>query len=257
MWWKRIVTGLSFAVIIVGVVVAVFYRQIQNRWFNNSSEHVVIVPGYGAPVAGNSSYEQYIQNVADYVVNPANKVDSVIFSGSYSNVSDMSEAEAMNSYFNTVINVENLQQRGIHVYQERCSIVSWQNVSYSSDVLRSHQLQPTIVTLFGDKQRETKLLAYAQYIFNSSITVPHNLSELIHYKRNSMIIDFQGFQFSSVTPSGVDDVKELTELVSAYDPKQSNRVLQARIEDWSNRFHYDVARNLVAKGCEQYRGFIR
>lgn len=246
MWWKKIAVLLFCLVITLGISVARWRVELKQLWLNTTPQHVVIVPGYGAPVVGNNHYEQYIKMVAEYVSNPANAVNVIIFTGSYSTLPDLSEAEAMNSYFNSIVNLSNLQQRGVHVYQERCAIVSWQNMTYSEALLTTQQLQPTKVTIFGDEQRKTKLLSYAQYAFSKTITISDAVS-----------INFIGYTFNSVTPNQLDDVKDLSELVSAYDPKQSNRVLEARIEDWSKRFHYDVARNLVAKGCEQYKGFIR
>jgi hypothetical protein len=87
-----------------------------------AKQHTLIVPGYGAPVAGNDTYEQYIQSVADYVNDTANDVDAVVFTGSYTSREDLSEAEAMNSYFNSIVDTDALLARGVRVYKEECAI---------------------------------------------------------------------------------------------------------------------------------------
>lgn len=206
---------------------------------NQAAYHVVIVPGYGVPVQGNSVYEGYIKKVAAYVDNPNNHVNGMIFSGGYTSSQTVSEAQAMNSYFNSVADLTSLKKRGVQVYQETCSIVTFQNIGYSRDILTAHSIVPAAVTVFGDSSKQNELLAYANAEF-----------------RKTGDVNVQGYDFgSAVLNSTKQDLKDLTTLVGVTSTKISNTVLQQRITQLGTQFHYDVAKNLVAHGCSQFKGF--
>ncbi|MFA5995404.1 MAG: hypothetical protein WC801_03100 [Patescibacteria group bacterium] len=236
---KRVLVILGIIIIIAAIFFVTIGKPVAIKLLNRNTaaEHVVLVPGYGAPVSGNKTYEGYIENVANYVFMKENQVTVVIFTGSYSVLSELSEAEAMNQYFNSSLDITALQQRGVRVYQERCAITSAQNISYSKDLLDEHKIFPERVTIFGDSAHKDKLVATAEYEFSGAS------------------IDFQGYSLGAQA-NLLTDVKDLTELVTGYDSaKNYNKVLQERIKQWSTSYHYDVAANLVAKGCTQYKGF--
>ncbi len=44
-------------------------------------------------------------------------------------------------------------------------------------------------------------------------------------------------------------------MAGAYDTELGNEILEQRINQWTDDFDYDVADNLVAKGCSQFSGF--
>lgn len=232
------------------------YQSAKSLFTDQTQHHTVIVAGYGTPVKGNTTYENYIKAVAVYVNNPQNAVDSVIFSGGYTTKPNLSEAEAMNTYFNTKVDVADLQQRGIHVYKEECSIVSWQNISYSQDLLTRQGITPTQVTLFGDIDRQDKLKSFAVYKFNLAAGVPNDVKEAVNRSLHAVSVDFQGFTFGNAVDNEDErNAKFAAEILGAYDTKIGNKILGERLTAWSSQYSFDVADNLVRHGCSEYSGF--
>lgn len=230
---------------------------VSNINVSSSNEyHVVLVPGYGAPVTGNSTYEEYIEEVAEFVSNQENVVDTIVFTGSYSSLEDTSEAESMNSYFNSIVDIDELLDRGVHVYKEECAILSWQNISNSQELLAEEGITPDSVTIFGDEQREEKLVAFSSIVFNEDIDLPDSASQFFNEGVVYTSIDFHGFDFG-----GTEKEKEeraatfVAEIAGAYDAEVGNQIIALRIDEWTEAFGYDVADNLVEKGCEEYAGF--
>lgn len=222
----------------------------------DGDHHTVIVAGYGTPVKGNSTYQDYIKQVATYVNNETNGVDSVVFTGGYTDDKNLSEAESMNSYFNSQVDTAALQQRGIKVLKEACSIVSWQNISYSQELLTAQGITPTQVTLFGDINRTDKLKTFAIYKFNLSAGLPDDVTDLVNRSVNATSVDYQGFDFGDAADSEDErDAKFAAEVLGAYDENIGNELLGKRLTEWSATYSYDVADNLVKKGCNQYGGF--
>lgn len=218
--------------------------------------HIVIVPGYGAPVEGNPSYQEYIRRVSEYVIQKENNVDVVVFTGSYSTLSDLSEAEAMNRYFNRVTPLDNIREKGIRIYKEECAIVSWQNIAYTKDLLVENNINPSHVTVFGDVQREEKLLGFATVQFNADVSVPDSVGEIIDSANAVTVVDFIGFTFGNSSEDIANrNAKFAAEIAGAYDATLGNEILATRINEWSESFEYDVAANLVEKGCIQFSGF--
>lgn len=223
---------------------------------DQTGHHTVIVAGYGTPVEGNATYQKYIKQVATYVENEVNGVNSVVFTGGYTDNANLSEAEAMNSYFNSLVNTAELQTRGVKVYKEECAIVSWQNISHSQELLAEQGITPTLVTLFGDQQRADKLKTFAVYKFNLSDGIPDNVTDLVNRSVNAASVDYQGFDFGDAVDSADErKAKFAAEVLGAYDTNIGNELLGKRLTDWSTTYGYDVAANLVKKGCSQYAGF--
>lgn len=184
---------------------------------STEEHHTVIVPGYGAPVAGNPSYEDYVETVARFVEDDSNDVDSIVFTGSYSTLADVSEAEALNSYFNTVVDTEALLDRGTRVYKEECAILSWQNISNSQDVLAADQIIPGTVTVFGDINRRDKLVAFASAAFNQDQEVPETATDVLNLRFTT--VEFEGFDFGD-TPDETEEERQakfVGEIAGAYD----------------------------------------
>lgn len=206
--------------------------------------HVVVVPGYGAPVEGNSGYEGYIEDVAEFVGNEKNEVDAVVFTGSYSSLKSTSEAESMNDYFDSVSSSD------VDVYKEECAIVSWQNMANTKDLLAEKDINTNKITVFGDIARKEKLLAYATFKFNQDSDVETNNSTL---SLSYTDIDFEGYNFG--TNQTEQEALIAAEMAGAYDAEVGNAILEKRIDDWTDQFGYDVADNLVAKGCSEFKGF--
>lgn len=229
---------------------------ITDRITAGKDHHTVIVPGYGAPVAGNTTYEGYIDAVAEYVGDEENNVNSVVFTGSYSTLQNTSEAESMNNYFNSVVDTSALQTRGIKVLKEECAIVSWQNISNSKDVLAEYSIAPGKVTVFGDKNRKDKLQSFATYKFNEDQDIPDSAKDLLDGGLYYTEINFQGYDFGNSADSEDErNAKFAAESAAAYDAELGNELLKLRIGQWTSEFGYDVADNLVAKGCAEYKGF--
>ncbi len=219
-------------------------------------QHTVIVPGYGAPVAGNDGYEGYIQKVADFVNDEVNGVDAVVFSGGYTILENTSEAESMNSYFNGIVDTEALRARGVRVYKEECAILSLQNITYSEELLTKEGIAPDVVTVFGDVNREDKLKAYASVVFNKDFDVPDTAQGLITEGVNYTDVAFRGYDFGdSVQSEEKRNAIFAAEIVGAYDTVIGNEIIKQRINDWTKEFGYDIADNLFVKGCTQYEGF--
>ncbi|EKD79029.1 MAG: hypothetical protein ACD_41C00188G0005 [uncultured bacterium] len=232
------------------------YQDTKALLGGSSDHHTVIVAGYGTPVKGNTTYQDYIKAVATYVSNEANNVDSVVFTGGYTDDQNLSEAESMNSYFNTQVSTNRLHERGVKVLKEECSIVSWQNISYSQELLLDKDITPTQVTLFGDENRSDKLKTFAIYKFNLSAGLPNNVTDLVNQSLNATSVDYQGFDFGdSADTEDARKAKFAAEVLGAYDTEVGNELLQKRLDDWSDTYGYDVADNLVKKGCSQYAGF--
>lgn len=232
-------------------------KNIQVDLSTGNDHHTVIVPGYGAPVAGNATYEGYIEEVAEYVEDDVNGVDSVVFTGSYSTLQNTSEAESMNSYFNSVADITTLQARGVKVLQEDCAIVSWQNISNSKDVLAEYSIAPGKVTVFGDENRKDKLESFATYKFNEDQDIPDSATDLLDGGLHYTEINFQGYDFGNSAESEDErNAKFAAEIAAAYDAELGNELLKLRIGQWTTEFGYDVADNLVTKGCTEYKGFL-
>ncbi len=218
--------------------------------------HVVIVPGYGAPVAGNASYEDYIDEVVEFVEDKSNRVSTVIFTGSYSSLENTSEAESMNQYFNSAVDLDEIQARGIKVIKEECAIVSWQNIANSKDILDDRATPYNTVTVFGDVNREDKLTALATYKFNEDIASGSSASDLVNSGLSYKNIAFIGHDFGGATEDENErNAKFAAEIAGAYDAKIGNEILEQRINEWTEQFGYDVADNLVSKGCTEFAGF--
>lgn len=231
-------------------------KQAANLFDKPTPQHTVIVAGYGSGVKGNVTYQNYIKAVATYITNPTHKVNAVVFSGSYSDNKDLSEAEAMNAYFNSIVDVKQLQTSGVKVYKEQCAIVSWQNISYSQELLAAAKITPTQVTVFGDKDRADKLKTFAIYKFNLADGVPNNVTEAVSRSLNSTAVDFQGFNFGdSVRSQAERQAIFAGEVLGAYDEKIGNDILRKRLDNWTTQYEFNVADNLVKKGCTQYSGF--
>lgn len=226
--------------------------EVRVKKFLARNHHTVIVPGYGAPVKGNPTYQKYIEDVATFVADEKNKVNSVVFTGGYSTLKDNSEADSMHEYFKTVADIAALEKQGVKVFTEECSIISWQNISYSKDLLAAEKISPTKVTVFGDTARQEKLVAYATAQFNSDVRLPDSPKELLALGSLVTTIEFHGFNFGTKPE---DDVQTVAEILSVYKSDVSNQVLEARISEWTEKFDYDVAANLVEKGCLQFKGF--
>lgn len=253
---KRFLVILASLSLFTGCSAVDTAKQAMNLFQKKADHHTVIVAGYGSGVKGNDTYQKYIKAVAVYVNNPDNKVDSVVFSGSYSDNKDLSEAEAMNRYFNSLVDVKELQDQGVKVYKEECSIVSWQNISYSQELLTKANIAPTQVTLFGDADRADKLKAFAIYKFDLATGIPHDVNELVSRSLNSTAVDFQSFSFGdSVSSQAERQAIFATEVLGAYDAKIGNDLLRKRIDTWSTVYGFNVGQNLVKKGCTQYSGF--
>jgi len=231
-------------------------QTVKDTVTSRKNHHTVIVPGYGAPVEGSKTYEGYIKEVAKYVKDESNAVNSVVFTGGFSNLPELSEAEAMNNYFNSRVDVADLQQRGIRVYKEECAIVSWQNISNSQELLAADGIQPTKVTLFGDTNRQEKLTTFAAYKFNLAEGLPQNAQELLNASLHVASVNFIGYNFGDEAKSELDrNAIFAAEAAGAYDAMLGNEVLAERLQQWSDEFGYDVIKNLVDHGCTEYQGF--
>ncbi|MDP3970635.1 MAG: hypothetical protein Q8P90_02960 [bacterium] len=218
-----------------------------NTALTTQGHHTVIVPGYGAPVNGNPSYEAYINEVIDFVRDEDNSVDSLVFTGSYSSLEDTSEAESMNQYFNSKVILNDIQDKGITVIKEECAIVSWQNISNSKDKLIEYGIAPDKVTIFGEISRKDKLESLATYKFNEDQS-----ADSLHYTS----VEFVGHDFgASLGTKEEKSAKFAAEIAGAYDTELGNELLNMRITKWSEEFGYDVAKNIVKKGCTEFTGF--
>lgn len=238
--------------------------KVANKASNEATEllsgenhHTVIVPGYGAPVEGNRTYERYVETVANFVEDEANGVDSIVFTGSYSTLKDTSEAESMNAYFNAYADTSAILARGIRVHKEECAIVSWQNISYTRDLLAEDGLVPSKVTIFGDVGRQDKLVSFGTFAFNEDINVPDSVADVLDNGIGYTEVNFRGFSFGNNLEDDEAErsAKFAAEIAGAYDAQVGNEILGKRISDWTAEFGYDVSQNLVEKGCTQFSGF--
>lgn len=213
--------------------------------------HVVIVPGYGAPVEGNSKYEEYISKAFDFISDENNKVDLVIATGGYTVLKDTSEAESIIKYMSLRHDLSSRIIPEFKTYAESCSIITWQNILFSKQYLDSNNIKPTHVTIFGDAARQDMLLTYAMYQFAGKEFLPIKSNEILNTAMNFKILklDFQGYDFGTknyVVPETTD------EIIKVYlDPKAGDQELEERIAKWTTNFKYDVKENLGSKACKQ------
>lgn len=227
-------------------------QQINNR----ANVHVVIVPGYGAPVKGNKTYQKYIQTVADYVTDNDNAIAAVVFTGGYSSSPDVTEAESMNRYFNSIVDTDTIRTKGVKILKEECAIVSWQNIANTKAVLDDQAVTPTRVTIFGDENRKDKLTAFASYKFNLDDGLPNNVNDVVSQALSTVTIDFKGFDFgSSADTQDERNAKFAAEIAGAYDTQLGNTILGQRLDEWTTTYGYSVRDKLVASGCTEYSGF--
>ena len=183
-------------------------------------------------------------------------MESVVFTGSYSTLENTSEAESMNSYFNSVVDLSAVQDRGIKVFKEECAIVSWQNISNTKELLVDNGIRPGKVTVFGDENRQDKLESFADFKFYEDQEIPDAAGDLLNGALYYTPVEFSGFNFGDSAETEEErTAKFLAEIAAAYDAEIANQILEQRISEWTDEFGYDVANNLVNKGCSEFSGF--
>ncbi len=221
------------------------------KGLTQKSMHIVIIPGYGAPVSGNSKYEEYISQAFDFISDENNKVDLVIATGGYTALKDISEAESIIQYMRIQHELSSRIIPEFKTYAESCSIITWQNILFSKQYLDTNNIKPTQITIFGDTARQDMLLTYAMYQFAGKEFLPTKSNEILAAttKLKTIKINFQGYDFGTknyVAPGTTD------EIIKVYlDPKSGDKELEERIAKWTTNFKYDVKENLESKSCQQ------
>jgi hypothetical protein len=214
--------------------------------FDKGNSRIVIVPGYGTPVLGSESYEAYVKKAVAYVNDEANNVVAVVFTGSYTDNKNLSEAEALYRGFDEYADIGGLQKDGIDFYKEECAITTWQNIENSKAVVDNKKTSYDSVTIFGDEGRKEKLIGYGNTVFNKDIVKD----------RSVVSVDYVGHGFSkSVQSDSERGVVFAAEIAAAYNSDLQDALLKERIGTWTKKYKYDVADNLVKKGCTEFAAY--
>ncbi len=220
--------------------------HVVDKKFDKGAKRIVIVPGYGTPVLGNESYEEYIKKAVAYVNNETNNVVAVVFTGSYTDDKNLSEAEALYRGFDEYADIAGLQKTGVHFYKEECAITTWQNIENSKALVDSKKTSYDSVTIFGDEGRKEKLIGYANTVFNKDIVKD----------RSVVSVDYVGHGFSkSVQSDSERGTIFAAEIAAAYNSDLQDTLLKERIGTWTKKYKYDVADNLVKKGCTEFAAY--
>lgn len=225
---QHIISGIGMTASLIIIIISAFMIQ-SNR------QHVVIVSGYGAPVIGNQGYQNYIVMIKEFVNNPDNKVDAVVFNGGYTSLQDESEAELMVQYYDTLDSPENASQPT--VYEQRCSVIAWQSIANSKKVLAENGVELRDigkVTTIGDIKSERTFTLWADYQFNE-------------LEKNTAEIAFIGFDHNSPEKPEMTD----EEILSVYtDEEVGRKSVQERVDLLTKLYGFDVAANMTEKGCK-------
>lgn len=225
---QHIISGIGMTASLIIIIISAFMIQ-SNR------QHVVIVSGYGAPVIGNQGYQNYIVMIKEFVNNPDNKVDAVVFNGGYTSLQDESEAELMVQYYDTLDSPENASQPT--VYEQRCSVIAWQSIANSKEVLAENGVELRDigkVTTIGDIKSERTFTLWADYQFNE-------------LEKNTAEIAFIGFDHNSPEKPEMTD----EEILSVYtDEEVGRKSVQERVDLLTKLYGFDVAANMTEKGCK-------
>ncbi len=217
-----------------------------DKRFNKNGQRIVIIPGYGTPVLGNESYEDYIKKAVAYVNDTNNHVVAVIFTGSYTNNKDLSEAESLYRGYDEYADIASLQKKGVKFYKEECAITTWQNIDNSYAIVKDKGIDYDAVTIFGDESRKEKLIGYTGTVFNKDIVKNRSVTS----------IDYVAHRFSKQTLSDSErGTVFAAEIGAAYNADLRDKLLNDRFADWGKKYKYDVAKNLVSKGCVEFKEY--
>lgn len=231
---------IQHIIIVIGIAASLIVIIISAFMIQSNTQHVVIVSGYGAPVIGNPGYQNYIAMIKEFVNNPDNEVDAVVFNGGYTSLQDESEAELMVAYYNSLEAPEKAVQP--QVYEQRCSVIAWQSIANSKEVLAENGLvlrDIGKVTMIGDIKSERAFTLWADYQFNE-------------LEKNTAEIAFVGFDHNSPEKPEMTD----EEILSVYtDEAAGKESVRERVALLTELFGFDVAANMTEKGCDDYSGF--
>ncbi|MBI2411385.1 MAG: hypothetical protein HYV32_05845 [Candidatus Kerfeldbacteria bacterium] len=218
--------------------------------------HVVVVPAYGIVGESNEQYKAYIDDVVEYVNYKKNDVDAVIFTGTYSALKDTSEAAVMENYFNTVVDKNDLTARNVQVWRDDCSLMLWQSVTNAKKLLATKGMTPQKVTIFGDTQDHEKILAYGLYQFNGEEGLPTSPVDLVKYAKNPklVVINFEEHVFD--LPSTANAQSTVEQIIQVFKTGEGATALKNTIAEKASNVNFDVAQNLVNKGCLDFKSIV-
>ena len=243
-------------------------------------EHVVIVSTYGPSVDGSPFYEAYIKKVVDYITNDNNKINRIIIIGGYSLDKNKSQPQAVLEFIQK--NYPEIKQLKTEVILEECGIKTWQSIQFVKKLLDKNNIKPGKFTIFAEESRTEKVAFFANASFlpiseqekEEILKEIEPISKLSEEERLKAFNKIDSYKIGKYVKES-DFIKIITEdsnLPQEYDDQQhwtlfeetrgfldkdyGNSLIKTRLKDWSDKAGFSVAKNLVSKGCGDFREFV-
>lgn len=215
---------------------------------NTEQTHVVIATTYDQ-VSGNVTQEEYVQKLYEYVSDSSNAVDVVVTSGGYLHSKDISDAQSLATYFDSIADEKELSNSGIQSFTEECSVAYFQQIANTKKLLDKEGVKPTKITLFGDVARKEQLLAYTLYQFTGSDGLPTNPLALAKFAADPSITTVQ-FQEHNFGTENVEIPDTVDKIVAAFDnPDVAKEELKSAAKTAAEKVDFDVVQTHIDKGC--------
>lgn len=249
--------------------------------------HVVILSTYGPSVQGSPFYETYVDKAVKYMLNPSNKVSELIIVGGYTVDPNTSQSQAVLDYIRE--KYPSFDEKKIPITLDECGITTWQNIRNAKRLMDKESISPGKITIFAEESRKEKV-----FIFSLSEFIAKNASvkdflaneavrsanaalalsrekqlELYNVSPHTMIVPNDPEYFKKITLDIItesaklpqknveDEVLNISrEIKEYYEPAYGKQAIKERLDIWTQAAGFDTVKNLVEKGCADYKQFL-
>jgi len=242
--------------------------------------HVVIMSTYGPSVEESPFYEAYVAKAMSYIMDPANKVSELIIVGGYTVDPSRPQSRAVLDYIEG--KYPTFKKAGIPVTLDECGITTWQNVQNAKKLMNRESISAGRITLFAEASREKRMYFFANTTFkdfigddkNSALREVKGIIPLSREEQLKSYDSLQGMVTGEYTTKNavVDVITESAGLPQTYnddehikifqevreylDPPYGNAKVKERLDTWGKTAGFDTVKNLVEKGCGEYKQFL-
>lgn len=253
----------------------------------NKKSHVVVISTYGPSVAGSPFYEAHIAKAIKFVLDPINKVNEVIIVGGYTVDQHISQSQAVLNYIKD--KYPEFNSARIPVTLDECGITTWQNIKNTKVLMDKNSIKAQKITIFAESSREKKIAFFANSTFHwdsSAIIdkqkVLKEIEPLVAASQDAQLRAFTSQNSEWARFVGVKDTylvdkdmrimtvssglpqqfvdeeyaKIFQEIKEFYDSTYASKTIRAKLDAWSATAGFNVAENLVKKGCIEYKQFL-
>lgn len=258
-----------------GSVIALRIKRIMHR-----NVHVVIMSTYGPSVEGSPFYENYVAQAMKYVLLPENKVSELVIVGGYTVDPSRSQSQAVLDFIR--VKYPGFVKAHIPVTLDECGVTTWQNIQNAKKLMDGESISAGKITIFAEESREKKVYFFANTTFKEFIGNDKNLISLevdpiISYSRREQVASYNSLQGMVLgkyitknalitiisVPSGLPESVSEDQHISLFqevkeylDPRYEVVRMKERLSGWSAAAGFDTAKNLVEKGCFEYKQFL-